>query len=426
VILSQGAADACALWSVHAHALDAAQAAPRLNANSPTERCGKTILLGVMGLLVPRPLPTSNISTSAIYRAVEAAKPTLLIDEADTFLKKNEEIRGIINSGHTRASAFVIRNVDVNGSIEPRRFSTWVPMVIAGIKGLPRTIADRSITIPMRRKRKSEKVEKHTTNAATERLQTLARRSARWAADHLQELSAAEPVAPEALNDRAADSWAPLLAIADVAGGEWPERARKAALELSGEDAVDDPDNIGTTLLADIRAIFAAIGAKKLSSKELVSALVAMENREWAEFGHAKKPITAHRLSALLRPFDIRPKTIRISNDPTAEGDTPQGYRLSDFADAFSRYLPEQAPQNPTSQHCSDFNDLHEPQNPTVADHVGFQNAANPLKDQHCWDVGFQKGGSEPSSREDVAGEAPMPPPRGADAGKTGRRTGRL
>ena len=150
VVMEAGCPEAVALWTLHAHALDAFQISPRLAVTSPEKRCGKTTALDVVYSLAPRPLSTSNTSAAAIFRTIEAAQPTLLIDEADTFLTSSEEIRGVLNSGHRRSAAYVLRLVGDNH--EPRQFSTWAAVAIALIGKLPETLQDRSILIRMRRR----------------------------------------------------------------------------------------------------------------------------------------------------------------------------------------------------------------------------------------------------------------------------------
>ena len=103
-VMEVGSAEIVALWVLHAHALDAFQISPRLAITSPEKRCGKTTALDVVQFLAPRPLSTSNTTAAAIFRTIEAAQPTLLIDEADTFLTNNEDIRGVLNSGHRRSA----------------------------------------------------------------------------------------------------------------------------------------------------------------------------------------------------------------------------------------------------------------------------------------------------------------------------------
>ena len=221
MILSDHAALAAALWVLHCHAHDAAFHSPRLTATSPTMRCGKSTLLRTIGRLVPRPLPTANITPAAMFRVIEAAKPTLLIDEADSFAHENEELRGVINSSHCRLDAFVIRAVPAGDDYEARQFSTWAPMAIASIGKVAATIADRSVIIAMERKPPGQTVARMRADR-DDGFGVLASKAARWVADHLEALRQADPDVPRALNDRQADNWRPLLAIADLAGGDWP------------------------------------------------------------------------------------------------------------------------------------------------------------------------------------------------------------
>lgn len=234
VSLPKKAADAIVLWVVWSYVIDHFDIAPRLAVLSPEKRCGKTTLLELIVSLAPRALLASGITPSAIFRTIERAKPTLLIDEADTFVSDNEELRGILNSGHTRAAARIIRNT--GDDHEPRVFSTWCPMVVAAIGNLPDTVEDRSIVIPMQRKAPGDNVASFPRSgkrsaALKSELFTLARKAKRWADDHAAKFHEGEPVIPAGLNDRAADNWRPLLAIADEAGGAWPGRAE---WQLSG------------------------------------------------------------------------------------------------------------------------------------------------------------------------------------------------
>jgi hypothetical protein len=332
VVMSRAAADATALWIVHTYLIDVADATPRLAVKSPEKRCGKTTLLTIISHLAIRTLATSNISAAALFRTIEASKPTLVIDEADTFIGMSEELRGIINSGHTRGTAFVVRTDGED--FQPRRFSTWAPIAFATIGKLPGTVEDRSIAIPLRRRRPDEKVERLRRDHS--HFHQVASRVARWAVDHAVEIAETDPEIPEQLHDRAADNWRPLLAIADHAGGDWPARARSVAVKLSTEGAADQ-DSVRTMLLADIRAAFQLKGTDRLSSDGLVAHLISLDERPWPELSKGK-PITKNGLARLLRPFGISSGTIRVA----AEG-TVKGYYLSTFADAFARYLPSES-----------------------------------------------------------------------------------
>src|SRR6185437_3895659 len=180
-ILTAEQADAVALWILFTYAIDGARISPKLAITSPTPRCGKSTLLALVAALVPRPLVASNISPAAVFRVIEKSNPTLLIDEADSFLKDNEGLRGVLNSGHSRDGAYVIRCVGDN--LEPTRFCTWCAQAVGLIGSLPATLADRSIEVRLQRKRAGESVAKLTRNAR-EGLAMLARMAARFAADH--------------------------------------------------------------------------------------------------------------------------------------------------------------------------------------------------------------------------------------------------
>jgi Protein of unknown function (DUF3631) len=335
VALPRFADVAAALWTVHAHALEAAAASPLLALSSPEKRCGKTTALSLLARLVPRALLSSNISPAALFRIVERYQPTLLVDEADSFLRDNEELRGILNSGHVRDAAYVVRTV--GDEHEPRRFSTWAAKALALIGRLPDTLADRSVVVPMRRRAPSEPVERLRLDRPGA-FEPLRRRAARWAADHLVELRAADPEVPAEIGDRAADNWRPLLAIADLAAGGWGERARQAALGLSGANA-EAPDSLSTQLLADIREAFGE--RQVLFTQELLQDLCSREERPWGEWGRARGHMTPRQLSARLKPFGVQPTTLRDG------ARVAKGYTWEQFADPFGRYLPPAEPLHP-------------------------------------------------------------------------------
>ena len=258
IICDASTATAATLWIAFTWIIDHAEVAPLAIITAPEKRCGKTQLLDVIGRLSRRSLLASNVSPAAVFRMIEASSPTLVIDEADSFLKENEELRGVINSGHTRTTAYVIRCVGED--FEPKRFSTWGAKAIAGIGRQSETIMDRSIILELRRKLPHEKVER-LRHAERGLFETLAGRLARFGADQGASLGRARPHLPEALNDRAQDNWEPLLAIADLAGANWSNQARRAALEISATENKDV--SIGEQLLQAIKDAFEKEGAPK-------------------------------------------------------------------------------------------------------------------------------------------------------------------
>lgn len=333
-ILDPASYIAAALWIVFTHAVEHAHTAPILYLTSPEPRCGKSTLLNLLGQVVAKPLPAANVTPSALFRTIEAASPTILLDEADAGLNDNEDLRGLLNSGHTRVSAFVIR---VEGdSREPRKFSTWGCRAIAGIGKGAQTIMDRSITILLRRKLTAERVER-LRHAPAGHFGRLKRQIVRFVADHAHALRNARPELPEALNDRAQDNWEPLLAIADLAGGDWPQKARDAALALAG--SVEETKSLRVEILEDIRAVFRRIGRDRISTDTLLEHLTSDPERPWATYNRGK-PMTAKNLAGFLGHFGIKSKDIRVPEKPGPV----KGYFRAVFEDAFARYLPAAAP----------------------------------------------------------------------------------
>ena len=329
VVVDPVMARATALWIVAVHGFAAFQIFPRLFITGPEPNCGKTTLADVVSFLVPRPLPVSNISPAALFRVIAAARPTLVLDEFDSYSTEvAEALRQIIDAGHKRGGA-VIRVV--GEAEEPRLFDAYAPLAIAAIGNIAATLASRSITIRLRRKLASEAVASLSLVRADD-LDELTRRIARWAADHRAELVEAAPVMPAGIFNRAADNWRPLLAVADLAGGGWGDLARETAEALVGADQAD-ADTVRVQLLSDIKAAFAAENTDRLASERLVAYLVGLEHRPWPEFGKARKPITKVTVARLLKPLGILPTTVRF-----ADGTVVKGYHQDSFADAFARY----------------------------------------------------------------------------------------
>jgi len=340
VVLPKSAPEMLALWTLHTYAFQLRNVTTYVGVSSPEKRCGKTTLLALLSKLVNRPLAAANISPPALFRVIEEVEPTLLIDEADTFLQGNDEMRGILNAGYSRDTAYVVRvsgekprtpqSRDAEESSQSRptslaRFSCWCPKVMAAIGRLPDTLADRCIVLRMQRKTAAEQCQRLKDLDAT----ILRRKCARFVNDQALEISAASPDLPRGLNDRAADIWEPLFALAELAGGNWPLLAREASRALSGTAA--DSNLIGL-LLIQIHVEFSRVNAPKIFSRDLVKALNALDNRPWAE-GLKGQRIDETWLANRLRPYGVRPKNIWI------KGDIARGYSREDFADMFSRYI---------------------------------------------------------------------------------------
>jgi Protein of unknown function (DUF3631) len=381
VVMPEASRDACALWVAHTFLLDCTMISPRLAITSPTRGCGKTTALDVISQLVLRPLPAANVSASAIFRVVEGFRPTLLIDEADTFLKDNDELRGVLNSGHRKGGA-VLRNV--GDDHEPRSFSTYGACAIALIGQLPGTLTDRSVPITLTRRKRDEDITPFRLDRVAH-LVVLARKLARWTADNEVAIAATEPEMPAGIYNRAADNWRPLLSVATVAGGGWVARGQKAA--LAGVAADIDDAALLELLLGDIRTIFASREVERMPSAALAEALAEMDGRPWAEFGRNEKPVTQNKLARLLKPLKIVPDSIRID-----ERRTPKGYYLNQFEEAFSRYLdPEEAPEPQHRNNADEMGTSELFQSATADADVAVRKSEKLNNDGPCCGVAVQK-----------------------------------
>lgn len=322
-----------ALWIVHTHVLAAADCTPYMAVTSAEKQSGKTQLLEVCELLVANPWMTGRASAAVLIRKIDAQQPTLLLDESDTAFSSEKEyaeaLRGVLNTGYRRsgkASCCVGQ-----GTIGFKDFSTFCAKMIAGIGKLPDTVQDRSVHILLKRAPASERIEKFRPRRVESETTNLREQMAMWAIGAIQILRDSQATLPDQLTARQQDVAEPLLAIADLAGGEWPQAARSALIELCTEAQASD-ESIGIRLLADVREIFEKRGADRLSSADLACALTDIETSPWSEWSHGK-PLTPARLARLLRPYVIVPHSIRIDDK------TPKGYEREDFQDAFRRYL---------------------------------------------------------------------------------------
>jgi hypothetical protein len=323
------------LWAVHAHLIPVLQFTPYLSITSAERESGKSRVLDILNYLVARPWKTERTSAAALVRKIDSEHPTLLLDEADTAFGGDkdyaEALRGILNSGFCwKGNATICIGQGANLTV--KSFSTYGPKAIAGINRLPDTIASRAIPIRLKRARRGriQKFEERLSEV-TGPLHELRTRIEGFVDRIAGEVGSARPTMPEELSDRQADVTFPLLAIADIAGGEWPELARNALVALCASAAV--PQSKGEQLLADIRRIFEERGIDRIPSADLAEALGKIEDSPWAEWGKSEKPITAVKMAGLLKPYDIHPHPVRDGQKVF------KGYEASDFLDAWDRYL---------------------------------------------------------------------------------------
>ncbi|MBV6703434.1 DUF3631 domain-containing protein [Kitasatospora aureofaciens] len=343
VLPSSHALDAVTLWVAATHGQPAWQHAPRLAVVGPAKRCGKSRLLDIVTETVHDPLITVNASLPAVFRSITEDPPTLLVDEADTLFgtskaaERNEELRGVLNAGHQRNRP-AVRMVGNGPDMRPGKFPTFAMAALAGIGDLPDTIMDRSVVVRMRRRAPGESVQPFRSALDTKPLHDLRDRVADWFRPLLPRAVGMLPVMPVA--DRAADTWEPLVIVADLAGGHWPATARAACAAMCAHEAGLDEDGDGAKIriLQDIRTVFTTLGdPPALATATLLAQLRALEEAPWAEFGVSG--LTARGLQLLLKDFGVSSSNIRFPDSRQAKG-----FVRNDFLDPWRRYCPEPAP----------------------------------------------------------------------------------
>jgi hypothetical protein len=333
-----------ALWAMHSHVFDHFAVTPRLALVSPVRGCGKTTLLEMLANLCQRGSKFDGVSGAALFRMIDTEQPTLLLDEVDTHdLGSHGLLRGVLNSGHRRGGRIARAGRAKSGQQEHHEFSTFAPVAVAtiGLETLPLPLQHRSIFVEMRRA-DGEREIRRLDDMTEAGLKALGNHLGRWAMTATLEKS---PEMPPELKNRAADNWRPLIAIADACGGDWGLRAREAAIAMSGRHADED---LGVTLLQDIRAIFARAGAERMSSRDLVAALNDIDDAPWSEWrgrngNQQPRPLSQTQLAQLLRPFGIRPRSLWPG--PRPQGRSAKGYFRSQFEVAWRSYC-----SSPTSR----------------------------------------------------------------------------
>lgn len=377
IVCSDATAQAAALWIVFSWCIDAAQVAPIAVITAPEKRCGKTQLLTLIGKLCRKPIAASSITPAAFFRSIELWRPTLLIDEADTFMKDNEELRGVINAGHSRESAYVIRTTGDDHT--PTSFSVWGAKAISGIGHLPDTIRDRAVLLELRRKQPHE-IRDRLRYANPETWHRLKQQLSRWSIDHIGELSQARPALPDALNDRAQDNWEILLAIAQQAGGHWPDTAFKAAIKLEG--AEQHSPSVNEELLSDIRDVFERTRQTRISSVQLVDYLTEDEEGPWATWNKGR-PITPRQIAKRLSEFGIKSRQLRLGTVNN------HGYEKEHFKDAFKRYLSANGNLSATTLQPFQHKGSSQFTNATDGNCVADEKTLKPLQGKACSVVAF-------------------------------------
>lgn len=349
MVVSEHQLVALTLWILHTHSFGASDTTPYVIVTSAQKGSGKSRLLEVLKLFVAKPWYTCSPTEAVLARKIAANQPTILLDEVDGTFGHNSDkadmIRSLLNEGNRR-DGVVPKNVpDGKGGWVPEDFSVFCPKAYGGIDTgrLPDTLLDRSIVLRTRRKLPNEQVEPFRIREAGEQTAPVRELAKEWGAQNFDLLAAARPAPVSDLSDRANDGWEALLAIAEQIGGDWPSRARKAAVALyKAQQQLED--SLQLLLLRAIRDVFAQTKEDRLTSKVLCSRLNQLDDMDWDP--RPGGSLTTGKLASLLRPFEIAPRQLWFG---TGSGKTQtRGYEREWFVDAWSRYLPTEENESVT------------------------------------------------------------------------------
>jgi len=332
---SEAAKIAHTLWIAHTWLMGLWDSTPRIAFLSPEPGSGKTRALEVTEPLVPRAVHAVNTTPAYLFRKVSDVDgpPTILYDEIDCLFgpkaKDNEDVRGMLNAGHRRG-ATAGRCVTRGKIIETEDLPAFCAVALAGLNDLPDTIRTRSVIIRMKRRSPNEKVEPWRQRKNGSEAAILAEKLKSWAlrVDRFE----AWPEMPNGIEDRNADVWEALLSVADLAGGDWPSRARVAAVALVAA-AADTKGSLGVQLLSDLRVVFN--GHDRLPTDDILHKLLSLPESAWLDL--RGKSLDARGLSVRLRHYDVRPKQLRLGERNT------RGYERHDLEDSWRRYLPDES-----------------------------------------------------------------------------------
>ena len=333
------------LWIAHAHLIDAWFTTPRLAILSPEPGSGKSRVLEITALLVPNPLLSASSSAAFILRSVtnQEKRPTILYDEIDAVFgpqaRGNEDLRAMINMGYRKGMS-VGRCYMEKGKVRTEQLGTYAAVAMSGLGNLPDTIMSRSIIIPMRKRAPDEIVEPFQPRHHEKLGEVLHDDLAAWAASVAASIDSAQPDMPDGIVDRKEDVWRPLLTVAEIAGGKWPDLARLAATDAVQVAKASGQPSLSAQLLSDLRDCFG--DSLQLATSDLLNKLLADDEAPWGDLKGRK--LDARKLAELLRPYGIRSITIRVADDST-----PKGYKREAFYEAWKRYLPQPDATSATS-----------------------------------------------------------------------------
>lgn len=328
ILPSEAEYDAMVLWAAHTWLHQALTVSPRLALHSEKQGSGKTRCLDLLALLCKDAKLVLDPTGPGMAAMIRSA-PTLLIDETDTIFGARgsggakRQLRGILNSGY-KAGAVLPRLSKGEVVEDP----VYGPVAFAGLGRLPETLASRSVIIRLIKRKRGQHMEQYFPRLHEPEGMQLGHALGRWAKTVALDVATAWPELPDGVEDRPSELWWPLLAIADAAGGDWPERGRSACRAIVLGDGDEEVLSPAEQLLADIARVWKRDGdhgdgapAGSMTTKDLVTALLALPDAPWPGMWPADKaPL---EIAALLRGMEITPVKVWDS----ANQRSLQGYK---------------------------------------------------------------------------------------------------
>jgi hypothetical protein len=317
ILPSPAALDAAVLWAAHTHTVNAFNVSPRLAVLSDLPASGQTRVVELTGLLSHDPCQEVDITGPALVAMIAQRQPTVLLDETDTIFgshggASHNALRGVLNSGYKVGATHSRRQ----GGAYVRE-PIYSAVAFAGLGVLPSTLMSRSVVIRMARRKPGQRIERYLPRMHAPLGAAIGEALGDWVQSVSLDLASSWPELPDGLEDRAAECWEALLAVADAAGGDWPERGRNACVELALGSVTDPVESPGQRVLADLRRVWGDSG--NLPTPEIIGRLYALDGSPWAT-------MWPREMAALLAPHGVRPVKLRLGSR------TGQGYRREDLA----------------------------------------------------------------------------------------------
>ncbi|HEV2962886.1 MAG TPA: DUF3631 domain-containing protein [Candidatus Angelobacter sp.] len=340
--------DLLALWTLHSYSFTEAPFSPSLNIHSREKHSGKTVCLQLLSLLCEHSWMHTAAAPALLLRQLTNDEPndfrgTLLLDDCHATFgasRMNVKLQGLLTARFQHDARYTIEFKDQDGQRDFNEIPVYFPMAFAGQGRMHPCLAERSIPIALEPKPLGAPCQPFRFFAAQQLARPLAERLRQWGATTVELFANIVPYKedqfPAQLSWRQRDCAEPLLHIADLIGGQWPQRARQALVHVFALAAFEDFYS-SKQILSDIRDVFAAkANLDWISTADLLVHLHTLDDRRWDEWNKGK-PMVPKNLAGLLEPFGIHPKNNRtgLDNDKVIKG-----YYLEDLQPSWHRHLP--------------------------------------------------------------------------------------